>query len=348
MIKCLYFILAVIMFSCGQNIDSQIDELFEDYTGNVPGASLMIIKDGEIIVEKSYGLAELDTKTAVSPNTNFRLASVTKQFTAMCILQLIEKGDITFKTKLTDIFDNFPEYGKTITIKHLLQHTSGLIDYENLIPDTAMIQVLDNDVLEMMKQVDSTYFEPGSKYQYSNSAYAVLAMIIEKISGISFAQYLDKNIFKPTGMNNTVAFENGISKVNKRAMGYKYENEEFIFKDQSLTSAVLGDGGIYSSITDLYKWDQILYTDQLISTITLDQAFSKGRLNNSEFIDYGFGWRLIDLKGYRCVYHTGGTSGFRNVIFRIPEQKFTVIILTNRAEPDLRNLVEHIAKMFLI
>jgi CubicO group peptidase (beta-lactamase class C family) len=347
MIKKLIFILLIILFACNYNLESKIDTLFKDYNGKVPGASLLIIKNGEKILEKSYGLADIENNIKVTPKTNFRLASVTKQFTAMCILLLIEKGDLTLQTSLTDIFKDFPEYGKAITIKHLLQHTSGLIDYENLIPDTATIQVLDKDVFDMMKQQDSTYFEPGSQYKYSNSAYAVLAMIIEKVSGLTFAQYLQQNIFKPVGMDNTVALEEGISTVKNRAMGYAVDNDKFVFKDQSLTSAVLGDGGIYSSITDLFKWDQVLYTDKLISTKTLNQAFSKGQLKNGENIDYGFGWHLMDYKGHSIVYHTGSTCGFRNVIFRIPKQKFTVIILTNRDEPDIRNLAEKITDFYL-
>jgi len=339
-------ILFFILNSCSLNKEKIIDELFKDYRGDVPGAALLVIKDGNKVFEKSFGLANLENKKNVTPNSNFRLASVTKQFTAMCILQLIENGKITLETNLTQIYKEFPEYGKKITIKHLLQHTSGLIDYEDLIPDTATIQVLDQDVLDMMKAVDSTYFEPGSQYKYSNSAYAVLVKIIEKYSDTTFAQYLEKNIFNPVGMKNTIAFESGISTVKYRAMGYKNVNGEYIFKDQSITSAVLGDGGIYSSISDLYKWDQALYTNNLISTKTLNLAFSNGILNNGELIDYGFGWRLQDFEGEKCVYHTGSTSGFRNVLFRIPGKKITVIILTNRAEPDVRYLAEKIAVIF--
>jgi len=339
-------ILFFILNSCSLNKEKIIDELFKDYRGEVPGASVLVIKNGKKVFEKSFGFANLEKNIAVTPQTNFRLASVTKQFTAMCILQLIENEKIKLETNLKKIFEDFPEYGKNITIKHLLQHTSGLIDYEDLIPDSATIQVLDNDVLEMMKQLDSTYYEPGSQYKYSNSAYAVLVKIIEKYSDTTFAQYLEKNIFNPVGMENTIAFESGISTVKYRAMGYKNVSGEYIFKDQSITSAVLGDGGIYSSISDLYKWDQALYTNNLISTKTLNLAFSNGILNNGELIDYGFGWRLQDFEGEKCIYHTGSTSGFRNVLFRVPNKKLTVIILTNRAEPDIREIAEKIAGLY--
>ena len=147
-------------------------------------------------------------------------------------------------------------------------------------------------------------------------------------------------------MKKTIAFENGISCVKNRAMGYKYENGEYIFKDQSINSAVLGDGGIYSSVSDLYRWDQALYTNKLISTTTLNSMFSNGILSNGELIDYGFGWHLKDFMDAKCIYHTGSTSRFRNVILRIPDKNLTVIILTNRAEPDVKENAEEIIKLF--
>jgi CubicO group peptidase (beta-lactamase class C family) len=217
-----------------------------------------------------------------------------------------------------------------------------------LVPETATIQVLDKDVLKLMMTQDSTYFTPGSNYRYSNSGYAVLAMIIEKISGKSFAQYLKENIFDPLGMINTVAFEKRKSEVNYRAYGYAKEHEQFVFKDQSLYSAVLGDGGIYSSVEDLYKWDQTLYTNNLLELNSLDKAFTPGILANGDTLDYGFGWRIDEYKSHRRVHHTGSTSGFRNVIQRYPDDKFTVIILTNRAEPDVAELAEKLTDLFLL
>jgi len=328
--------------------EKEVDELFRDYIGNVPGASIMVIKDGQPIFPKSYGFANLEDKIPVTSQTNFRLASVSKQFTAMCIMMLVEQGKLNYAQTLQNIFPDFPDYGKNITIQNLLQHTSGLISYESLVPDTATIQVLDKDVLKMMMTQDSTYFDPGSNYRYSNSGYAVLAMIIEKISGKSFAQFLKENIFDPLGMINTVAFEKGKSEVNYRAYGYAKENQQFVFKDQSLYSAVLGDGGIYSSVEDLYMWDQALYTNKLVDLKTLEGAFTPGILTTGDTLDYGFGWRIDNYKGFHRVHHTGSTSGFRNVIQRFPDDQFTVIILTNRAEPDMAELAEKLTDLFLI
>lgn len=310
-----------------------MDSLFEKYDlPNSPGASVAVIKDGKIIFEKRYGLADLEDNIPVKPNTNFRLASVTKQFTATAVLLLIERGKLKFDETLTDIYPNFPDYGKKITIKNLLNHTSGIIDYENLIPDSVTVQVSDNDVLKMMMKQDSTYFETGSKWQYSNTGYALLSQIVEKISGKTFPEFLKENIFDPLDMENTVAHLEGKDIVTNRAYGYDKTDSGWVRKDQSVTSAVLGDGGIYSNIKDMYKWDQSLYSDKILDDEYRNASMTRGTLNNGDKIDYGYGWRLTNYNDKEIVYHTGSTQGFRNIIYRIPSEKFTVIILTNRNE----------------
>jgi len=260
----------------------------------------------------------------------------------MSVMILHERGKLDYSTTLCQIFPHFPAYGRQITVRHLLQHTSGLIDYEDLIPDSATHQVLDRDVLRMMMTQDSTYFQPGSAFRYSNSGYAVLAQIVEKISGQSFAMFLKANIFVPLGMNGTVAFEEGISTVSNRAFGYSVEKDSVAFSDQSLTSAVLGDGGIYTSIVDLFKWDQALYTERLVSAETLKEAFTPA-LDN-----YGFGWWIDEYKGHRHIRHYGSTCGFRTAILRFPQETFTVIVLTNRREPDVTSLAEKLTDIFLL
>jgi len=341
-------LITLVNLSCKSGLDSQIDKLFENYySDSVPGAALMIIKDGSPLKIKSFGLAHLANRIAVQKNTNFRLASFTKQFTAMCIAMLEERGKLGCNQTLVDIFPNFPDYGNDITIDHLIHHTSGLVDYESLIPDSATVPVLDKDVLQMMMTVDSTYFKPGSQYRYSNSGYAILAQIVEKVAGISFAQFLEKNIFHPLKMTTTVAFEPGISEVKNRAFGYAVENGNFIFKDQSLTSAVLGDGGIYSSVMDLFKWDQALYTNKLVSSETKQKIFKPKILDDGTPTGYGFGWRIDEFKNHHRVHHTGQTCGFTTIIQRYPDDKFSIIILTNRNQPMLDGIAEKIAELFL-
>jgi CubicO group peptidase (beta-lactamase class C family) len=332
----------ILMMSCSLTKEEKVDTFFQSYQGNVPGAAVIVIEKGQPILAKTYGMANIEEHIPVTSITNFRLASVTKQFTAMCVMMLIERRKIEYSTKLSDIFPEFPNYGKRITIKNLLQHTSGLIDYESLITDSATVQVRDKDVLETIMKEDSTYFEPGTDYSYSNGGYAVLAMIIEELSGKSFAAFLKENIFIPLEMNNTVAYEKGISKVPNRAYGYTINGDSVLFTDQSITSAVLGDGGIYSSINDLFKWDKALYTEELISKESLKSALIPG-------LDiYGFGWRIDEYKGHFRTHHTGGTRGFSTIIQRFPKDEFSVIILTNRNDQSVEPLAEKLTDLYLI
>jgi len=324
-------------------MEEKVDRLFKDYSGTqTPGAAVMIIKEGRLILKKGYGMANIEAQTAVTDSANFRLASLTKQFTAMSIMMLVEAGKLNYEDRLTAWFEDFPEYGRNISVRHLLQHTSGLIDYESLIPDTATRQVLDEDVLQMMIKQDSTYFEPGSDYRYSNSAYALLARLVEVVSGLRFAEFLQEYIFNPMDMNNTVAYEEGISTIPNRAYGYTLTDSGVVFSDQSLTSAVLGDGGIYSSLTDYFKWDQALYKDQLISAETWKRATTPYKES------YGFGWRIDEYKGHRRMHHTGSTRGFRNVVRRFPDDRFTVLILTNRNDPDVAPLADQLVDWYLL
>ncbi|UCF64140.1 MAG: beta-lactamase family protein [bacterium] len=324
-------------------IEQKVETLFEDYSGeNAPGAAVMVVKQGQPVLIKTYGMANLEQKIPVTPHTNFRLASMTKQFTSMCIMMLVEQGKITYDTSLREVFPDFPEYGNHITLRHLLQHTSGLIDYEELVTDTLPYQITDREILQLMKEQDSTYFEPGSEYRYSNTGYAVLAISVEEVSGLTFANFLKKYIFESLGMKNTVAYQKGISTVFQRAYGYTVLPDSVLSSDQSVTSAVLGDGGIYSSIDDLFKWDQALYTEQLVSRETLALAYTP------HLEIYGFGWRIDEYKGHQRIHHTGSTRGFRTIIQRFPKDQFSVIILTNRNDPDVAPLAEELTDLYLL
>jgi|SRR5579863_4817813 len=324
-----------------------IDALFADYNHpDVPGASLIVIRDGKVLYRHAYGMADLESHTAATTATNYRLASVTKQFNAMAILMLAERGKLSLDDPLTKFFPDYPAYGKSITVRHLLTHTSGLLAYEDLIPSSQTAQVKDRDVLNLLKLQDHTYFPPGSAYRYSNTGYAHLALIVEKVSGMGFAAFLKRNIFDPLHMNGTVAFEDGISTVSHRAYGYSQHGAGFERTDQSLTSAVLGDGGIYSSVDDLFQWDQALYTNKLVRAGTLQQALTSAVLTDGKPTGYGFGWEIGEFHGVKTVRHGGSTIGFRTGILRIPERKFTVIVLANRNEAKPAEIADRIAEMY--
>jgi CubicO group peptidase (beta-lactamase class C family) len=319
-----------------------VDRLFVDYTGHaVPGAAVLVIEDGRKVLSRGYGMADIEKHVAVTADSNFRLASLTKQFTAMSILILVDRGKLDLDQHITDVIADFPEYGKSITIRNLLQHTSGLIDYEDFVPEDSPVQVSDRGALDILRQQHATYFEPGSEWRYSNSGYVVLAMMVEKLSGMTFAEFLKANIFQPLGMDATVAYQKGVSTVANRAYGYTVDDSGVHLSDQSPWSAVLGDGGIYSSLNDLYTWDQALYTEKLIPAALFEQALTPNLEN------YGFGWHIDRFHGHRRMYHYGSTSGFRNFIQRFPDLKLTVITLTNRRDPEVDPLAEALAELYL-
>jgi CubicO group peptidase (beta-lactamase class C family) len=319
----------------------RIDALMKDYTGNVPGASVLVLKDGKPFIRRSYGFASLEDKVPAKPDTNYRLASVTKQFTAASILLLAEDGKLELDDPICKFLPSLPEAAQPVTIRHLLTHTGGLIDYEDFVPDGSP-QVHDMDVLHILEKQNRTYFRAGTSYRYSNTGYALLSLIVEKASGRRFATFLDDRIFRPLGMNHTVAYEQGISTVDTRAFGYSASGSNWTRTDQSSTSAVLGDGGIYSSIDDLAKWDAALYDERLLRKESLALAFTPATHTDNPSIEYAFGWRITG----ETVWHSGETQGFRNVIVRYPKRHMTVIVLTNRNDPEPYRTALAIARLF--
>jgi CubicO group peptidase (beta-lactamase class C family) len=325
------------------DIGAKIDELMRPYTGDAPGASVLVLRAGKPVFRRAYGFADMESHTPAAPATNYRLASMTKQFTAASILLLAQDGRLSLSDPIQKWFPRLPRATAPITVRHLLTHTSGLIDYEDVMPEGLTAQLHDADVLRLLESQDRTYFAPGSNYRYSNSGYALLALIVARASGKDFATFLRERIFQPLGMQNTVAFEEGVSTVPNRAYGYSpSNNNSWTRTDQSLTSAVLGDGGIYSSIDDLMKWDAALYDKRLLSASYRRLAFSPSTPTDDPEVKYGFGWRITG----ETLWHSGETIGFRNVIVRYPKRCFTVIVLTNRDGPEPYPIALAIAKLY--
>jgi len=336
MLRCahatLRFALFATLTACatsGHGSMDEIDVLMKRYGGNVPGASLLVVRDGSAVVRRSYGRSNLEDRIAATPETNYRLASVTKQFTAAAILLLSQDGKLSLDDPVKKWLPSLPSAIDSVTITHLLTHTSGIIDYEDVMPAGTVKQLHDADVLRLLEAHDSVYFKPGTRYSYSNSGYSLLSLIVARASGKSFATFLRERIFLPLGMNHTVAYEEGISTVSNRAFGYTIKDGVWTRKDQSTTSAVLGDGGIYSSIDDLAKWDAALYDSRLLSDDSRRLAFTPHTATDQADVKYGFGWRITG----ETLWHSGETVGFRNVIIRNPSRRLTVVLLTNRDDP---------------
>jgi CubicO group peptidase (beta-lactamase class C family) len=339
----------------------EVDAMFSGLTSTrEPGAAVLVIKDERVAFEHGYGVTDLRTRHPIDARTNFRLASVTKQFTAAAVMLLVHDGKLRYENSLTDIFADFPEYGRAITVRHLLNHTSGLPDYEDLMPPSdpslpvEQVQIKDSGVLELLKGQKAGKFAPGSRWAYSNSGYVVLGLVVEKVSGRPFDEFLHDRIFVPLKMTHTVAYERGKNEVPDRAYGHSKENGGWSETDQSPTSATLGDGGIYSSLSDLAKWDETLRLHTLLGEPEMRPALTPAQVADAPPTEpdgapaaYGFGWFLNPWKGRARMWHYGETMGFRTAIQRFPNDRLTVIVLCNRADLDARALALKAADFYL-
>ena len=321
------------------------DRLMRDYQGQVPGAALLVLKDGKPLLRKGYGLADLATRAPVTPQTDFRLASVSKQFTAAAILLLAEDGKLSLDDPVRRWLPSLPPGTDEVTLRHLLDHTGGLVDYEELMPPDQATQLDDQDVLRMLSATARRYFAPGSAYRYSNTGYVLLGLVVEKASGKTLQAFLKQRIFTPLHMDHTLLYVHDDRQVPKRAYGYSRTKGRWLRTDQSLTSATRGDGGIYSNIDDLAKWDAALYDDRLLGDASRKAAFTPHVKVTGEPYEagYGYGWRITGP----TLWHSGESIGFRNVIVRWPGQRLTVILLSNRNDPEPYQTVLEIARPFL-
>lgn len=342
-----------------------VDDLMSAYRGDVPGASVLVLRDGVAVVRRSYGRADLEHRVAATPSTNYRLASVSKQFTAAAILLLAEHGRLGLDDRVRRWLPSLPPAADAVTIRHLLTHTGCLVDYEDLMPqappappppatgalppasaeavEESAAQLRDADVLRLLERSDRLYFAPGTAYRYSNGGYAMLALVVERASGLAFEDFLRTRVFEPLGMRATLARVHGGPPVPHRAYGYSAEGGRWTRTDQSATSAVLGDGGVYSSIDDLARWDAALYDDRLLKESSRRAAFTPWTKTDEADVEYGYGWRISG----DTLWHSGETIGFRNVIVRWPRRRLTVVILSNRDDPEPYSTALAIGRHFL-
>jgi CubicO group peptidase (beta-lactamase class C family) len=310
--------------------DASVDALMKHYDGEGPGASLLVIRNGVPLMRRGYGFADLEHRVAASPQTDYRLASVSKQFTATAILLLAQDGKLSLDDRARRWLPSLPAAAGAITLRQLLSHQGGLIDYEDIMAADTRVPLRDKDVLALLAKTDHLYFAPGTSYRYSNGGYAMLALIVERASGMPFQDFLRQRIFLPLGMTSTLAYVTEGPPVPHRAFGYSAESGQWIRTDQSMTSSVLGDGGIYSSIDDLARWDAALYDNRLLSDASRKAAFTPWTATDDPTVEYGYGWRITG----ETLWHSGETIGFRNVIVRYPKRHLTVVLLTNRNDPE--------------
>ncbi|TIX90328.1 serine hydrolase domain-containing protein [Rhizobium sp. P44RR-XXIV] len=334
--------------------DSEIDAVFADIDAlHHPGAAILVIDRDEIICSKGYGLADLETRQPITTDTSFYLASISKQFTAMAIMLLEERYRLSLDDRLHTYFPDFPSWGAGITLRHLLHHTSGLPGYiqffsssEDIAELTRSITGINNeDVFEKTMRLSGPEFPVGSQYSYSGVGYVLLAVVVAIVSGQSFADFLRSNVFEPLGMKHTLAYDSCHPTRHRLAHGYLREGDRFERWDYPMLT--VGDGGLFSTLSDLFLWDQALNTERLVSKATLRRTFTSGTTNDGAETGYGFGWitnvfpylsaaerqQLLGLGGgadIRHVAHGGSCIAYFNYMIRFLEAQRTIIVLTNR------------------
>jgi len=319
----------------------EIDELLKALASQkrFNGTVLVAVK-GKIIYQSAIGKADYINSKDLDINTSFHLASVSKQFTATAIMMLEEEGKLEYTDLVNKYLPDLPYTG--ITIENLLNHTSGVPDISEYIPqflrvwDTCKIAEND-DVLYMLSTAKpGIKFHPGRRFSYSNTGYILLALVIERVSGKMYKEFIEEKIFKPLNMNHSFVYNySNLNFCPTRAKAYNQYKYTYVPFEDDIRNGLLGEKGIYSSAIDLFKWDQALYSEKLVSKETLIKAFSRGQLANGKVVNYGFGWRMPANEN-NLVYHFGFWKGSRAAIIRIMNDRFTIIILNNTSSRKLK------------
>jgi CubicO group peptidase (beta-lactamase class C family) len=323
-----YFILLVVIsfISTGCSANSKNEKINKLLTycadNGMFNGTICVTENDKIIYKNAFGFADLLKGEKLIADHAFYLASVSKQFTTMAVMILKERGKLSYDDPLSKYFSEFPKYADRVTIENLMTHTSGIPDHFNL--GAYKPGLTNNDVLELLIKQDTLDFQPGEKYQYSNGAFVLLALIIEKASGQPFSSFMNENIFEPLGMQSTLIYDKFDASIAKRAIGYNIFGEKDDY--EILTT---GAGGIYSTVEDLAKWDNALSENKLISLETLNEAYTSYKLNNDSLTNYGYGWRVIEDGIGKRVSHSGGLSGFRTFLERDITKNNSFFLLTN-------------------
>jgi CubicO group peptidase (beta-lactamase class C family) len=323
---------------------SRVDQLVERYRvgRRIPGIAVAVVSNGRVIKATGYGVANLELGSPVTPRTLFGLGSISKQFTATAIMQLVEEGRVQLDDPMAKHLDSLPPHWSGITVRQLLTHTSGLPE-EKWLPSFVEFDRFEHRQLDVLRTIfaDSLEFAPGAGWAYRNSAYRLLGMIIERVSGESYWAWLDRRIFRPIGMRATRSSDPKTI-IPNRAKGYGKERGRIVNRDAVTESAAFSEGALISSVLDLARWDSSLYHPRVLSQASLDQMWTPITLSDGTTRPYGFGWSLGPTNGLRTVSHGGGLPGFVTRISRYLAKRLTVIVLTNAEWSDpgaLANLI---------
>ncbi len=314
-----------------QNQTEKVDAFVrEKMTANhIPGLSLAVVRDGKIIYAKGYGMANLELSAPATEKTAFAIYSITKTFTAVATMMLVEDGKISLEDPISKHLAGLPADWNKITIRHLLTHTSGISDFCES-PANPCQQSRDFTQAEIVKFSGDlpVKFQPGERWEYGNIGYFLLGMLIEKVSGKTYEQFLRERVFAPLEMRDT-RLENYAELIPNRADGYTWQNNKFRNALRVSPTLSFSLAGLVSTVLDLAKYDAALYTEKLLKKQTLDAMWTKAKLNNGQTVDHGLGFGMTPFRNRRRVGHSGGHTGFSTTITRLIDDKMTVIILSN-------------------
>lgn len=331
--------------------EQRIEALFSHFEhGGQPGAAVMVIRKGEVIHARGYGLANLETREPITPDTVFRLGSVSKMFTAMAIAVLADRGALGLDDPARDYVPALADHAD-ITIRHLLTHTSGLPDYYDEFDAAPWVdkgEIPSNaDTVAYLGGMEPVLFPPGERYAYSNPAYEVLPLIVEAVSGKSFRDFMHDEIFAVAGMDHTTIHDHTRPRIAPRALGYSPQGDGFVIDDDDPLNGITGSGSQFSPLTDFRAWNRAIETGALLSQDMQALMFAPAKLASGEDIDYGFGWRLDAYRGHARTAHSGSWVGFRTAFTRYPDLGLTIVILSNRSDYDPSKASDRVADLFL-
>lgn len=310
-------------------LSNKFDELLsEQYKTDQPGAAALVAIDGEIVYEKGFGLANIELKVPIKPEMVFEIGSITKQFTAVAILMLVEEGKLSLDDEITKFLPDYPTKDHKITLHHLLTHTSGIKSYTSM-ESWAKLWRKDVTPLELVDifKDEPMDFEPGEQFLYNNSAYFILGYIIEKASGLTYQDYIQQKIFEPVGMTSSY-YGSAQKIIPNRATGYQ-KTDEIINAEYLSMSHPYAAGSLMSTVGDLFKWNQAIRSNKLISAASTEKAFTDYELNNGEKVGYGYGWFLSEINGSPTKEHGGGIFGYVTNSIYLPEENVFVAVLSN-------------------
>lgn len=330
-------------------VESHIDSLFKGYARDTPGAVVAVMRAGEIVFSKAYGMADLERRVPMSTESVFNLASMSKQFTAMCVAILVGEGKLVLSDEIHRFIPELPDYGHPITLANLLHHTSGLKDYGQVMQrcDFSEFDAMTRErVLPLICRQRSLNFLPGSEFEYSDTNYALLALVVERVSGHSFAAFARYRVFEPLGMTHTHVCDDVNALIPDRALGYARADNTWWIADSY--SQVGGDGDVFSTVGDLAKWDRNFYDFKVggepARKILLDtQPLTDGFPSN-----YAGGLKILDVLGLRAIEHSGGAPGYDVDMIRFPTERLSVAVLTNdRDDSKPKTFVQQVAALYL-